>query len=225
MGFIVERQSLVGVWKRQSIQWPDGSEDRSTKVCWVQSNPHYADLRIPHNRPSFAGIENPQDCNPDQKKWLASAQGFAGKLCEKDGAWIWEREIDYQPPTGRRDIGRLQFLDAAGQIMREEGIDEAYTEIWERIDDGKSTGGEGFVAKFREGGESGQIVAVGKHFIFARRDSQGVEISHGIPAGKISDWIVTESTRPWREGETIFARFNSRVNWEIVEAGNRAITT
>jgi hypothetical protein len=222
--------SLVGVWARRSIRWPDGREDTTTQVWWVQGRLYFADIRIPAGRPSFGKVRSLEACNSEQRAWLDRQEGFAGTLTAADGAWMWNREIDYQPRTGKRDIGRLVFTDLHRRMMIEEGVDEPYTEVWERIDDATSTSGEVFVMRSRSQTEAGILVAVGHHFILAvdSRDT-GVEISLGARARQISKWIVGKSTCFWREGTPAFgdltidwkkrALIGSRA-WEILEPSN-----
>ena len=154
-------------------------------------------------------------------------EGFAGTLSKAEDAWLWNREIDYQPPTGKRDIGRLIFTDVHKRTMIEEGVDEPYVEIWERIDDAASTSGQAFVIRLKSDDETGLLVAVGDHFILAVNGRKAdVEISHGIRTGPISEWIVGKSTCFWREGTSAFGdltidwskreMIGSR-SWEILE--------
>jgi hypothetical protein len=207
--------SLVGVWSRRSIRWPDGREDATTHVHWLQARPHYADIRIPANRPSFAGVRSLHDCDAEKRTWLTRQEGFAGTLAVANGVWLWNREIDCQPRTGKPDIGRLMFTDEHKRTMIEEGVDEPYVEIWERIDDAASTGGQAFVARLRGDREAGLLVAVGEHFILAvDRQKAGIEISHGMRRDSISEWIVTESTFPWREGTSLFGDSKPVVCWK-----------
>jgi hypothetical protein len=216
MGIRVENvESLVGVWARRSIRWADGREDTSTRVFWVQGQICYGDIRIPAVRPSFAEVESLADCGVAQREWLAKQEGFAGELVAKDGAWIWKREIDYRLPTGKRDIGRLMFVDESRRMMIEEGVDEPYVELWERIDDGSSTNGETFAARLKGAGEMGLLIAVGGHFLFAMGRSDYVEISHGERRGALADWTVADSTIPWREGTRLFD--GKKPVWQIVE--------
>jgi hypothetical protein len=207
--------SLVGVWSRRSIRWPGGREDTTTRVYWLQGRPHYADIRIPASRPSFAGVRSLQDCDAEKRTWLTRQEGFAGTLVVANGAWLWNREIDFHPPTGKRDIGRLAFTDERMQTMIEEGVDEPYVEVWERIDDAASTGRQAFVARLRGDSQAGLLVAVGEHFILAvNHQKAGIEISHGMRRDSISKWIVTESTFPWREGTLLFGDSKPVVCWK-----------
>jgi hypothetical protein len=202
-------ESLVGVWQRRSMRWPDGREDVTTRVWWVQALPHYADIRIPANRPSFEGVGSRDQCDPPRRNWISSQEGFAGILTRQDDAWIWQREFDLLTVRGRRDIGRLRFTDSTHRLMIEEGVDAPYVEVWERIDEASS----GAAYRLDEGGHRGMLVVVGGHFLMALQRSGGtpLELSHGRPAGAMDEWIVTDSTFPWREGrrllEGVFGNF------------------
>ena len=204
MNHHIDPNQLVGVWSRKSIRWQHGSEDKSTQVWWIQARPHFGDIRIPPNRPSFAGIHSLQECDAPQKAWLNRQQGFAGTLVKESEAWVWQREINYPGPTTKRDIGRLRFTDPDCKIMIEDGVEEPYTEIWQRIDDAASTAGQALVLKLDEVDDKGLLVAIGDHFIFATIFSQCVEISHGVRKGPMSDWLISHSTDPWREGKRLF---------------------
>jgi hypothetical protein len=166
--------SLTGVWKRRSIAWPDGRKDTSTSVYWLQGARHYADLRIPANRPSFDGTDSLASCSTEQKQWLARQEGFAGVLRPVEGAWQWVRELDYQPSSGKRDIGELTYSDDACSVMLEEGVDEPYTEVWERLDPAESTKGQALVlrlqsqaAGYEPRARGGCLIVVGEHFLLA----------------------------------------------------------
>src|ERR1700683_40110 len=103
----VDFPSLSGVWRRRWIRRPDRREDSTTRVFWLQGEQCYADIRIGTPRPAFDGVSNLTDCNAAQRQWLTTQEGFAGTLHADGDAWRWDRELDYQPPTGNRDIGRL----------------------------------------------------------------------------------------------------------------------
>jgi hypothetical protein len=199
---------LVGVWQRNSIRWPDGREDTTTRVWWLQANPHFADLRIPADRPNFSGINSWQDCDPQRQAWLRRQQGFAGILMQQNDAWLWRRDMDIQPPTGKRDIGRLRHRDESKNLMIEEGVDEPYVEIWQRIDNGAA-----FVLS--DSDRALLVVVVGNHFLLCHQSNPLLELSHGIRNGPMSKWTITDSTLPWREGQNLFMQSADLKNWKI----------
>ena len=203
---------LVGVWRRASIRWPDGREDTTTTVYWLQGRRYFADIRIPAGRPSFDGVTSFDECSSKQRDWLATQEGFAGELIPHgDDAVQWLRDIDYRPPGGPPDIGRLRFVDASQDQMIEEGVVQPYVEVWERVDRG-----EPLVLRLDEGdGERRWFIGVGRHFILASGSRSGVEISHGGRDGE-SEPVVTLSTSPWREGTPTFKPVHHR-SWRMLE--------
>jgi hypothetical protein len=220
----VTHNSLIGVWTRRYIRHADGVEDNSTQVWWLQAQPFYADLRIPASRPSFHGVLTLSECSAEHRNWLSQQHGFAGSLVNAENAWQWMREIDFQPTTEKRDIGTLTYSEANVNLLTEKGIDDPYLELWERIDDASSTKKKAFVLRRRNSRGHAILVAVGQHFLLAvdhrkttsqsvRLDPLNMEISHGLRAGPISQWTITDSTFPWREGKPVFTTTNVHVNW------------
>ena len=217
----VRLDSLLGVWRRQTIRWPDGREDTSTAVYWLQGQRYYADVRIPAYRPTFHGINAADECTGEQKIWMANQEGFAGELVMEGNAFHWLRDIDYQPPQGGRDIGRLRYVDSSYDRIVEEGVEQRYVEVWDRVDRGQSTNGQALVMKLEPNGiERGWFIAVGDHFLIAldRRTSNrscafDMELSHGLRTGAASGWTISGSTFPWREGSTVFETKDLKINW------------
>ena len=107
--------------------------------------------------------------------------------------------------------------------MIEDGVEQPYTELWQRVDRGESTKGTALVMKLLDddtSGDRGWFVAVGNHFILAidRRRSRrtsplDMEISRGLRRGVTGDWIIANSTHPWREGRPAFDDSTMRVDW------------
>jgi hypothetical protein len=192
------------------------------RVCWVQGLPGFADLRMPLERPSFSGVRSLEDCDAEQRLWLGRQEGFAGRLIKTEEGWVWNREVDFAPRAGKRDIGKLEFIDETRALLREDGMDEPYVEIWERMDRGESTGGKSLVLKLGDAqrGERGFLVALGGYFILAvdRRghhpDPLNMEISLGNRDGAMSQWMVRDSTFPWREGKKLFDGTDVVVDWK-----------
>jgi hypothetical protein len=125
---------LVGLWRRESIRFPDGSKDDTTRVYWGQTRRLYVDLRIPANRPNADGRGSFDDFSLSELRLLAEQKGFAGHITMADGLCSWVRYIDYRPDTGRSDAGRLRL---EGDTLYEEGdptsiLASAYQEIYQR---------------------------------------------------------------------------------------------
>lgn len=209
----------VGLWRRDGIEI-DGEWDTTTRVFWLQTSSLYADIRIPASRPAFDGVGSIEECSPEQLRWLAGQEGFAGCLHVDSETCRWERTLDYQPP-GLPDIGRMRFH--AGGIATEDGVLAEYREEWRRI-----TPGTQRLAVKLDGGRPGLLVAVDDWFLaaFGREaplnvdslkthvDMRAVdgaaqmfdcELSLGRIRSASAPWEIILSTLPYREGEALFA--------------------
>lgn len=229
----------LGVWQRLSLENAAGV-DTATRVYWLQTPLLHADIRVPANRPDFRGKHGLQDLTLNELKQLARQHGFAGVTQVADDICEWYRRIDYQPPNGGRDIGRMAFN--ADRIV-EDGLESSYREVWQRLPD--STG-ETIALRFLEehasGGlavpRKGYLVASGDYFIFVRNrvaplpESSSLalllevpaltqdqiiamldcEISFGRHVGGCMLWEIQLSTLPFREGQALF----SEAEWTLI---------
>lgn len=203
----------IGLWRREGIEI-NGEWDTDTRVYWLQTGSLYADIRIPPDRPGFDGVSTLADCTPEQLRWLAGQEGFAGCLHVDGDTCRWERALDYQPP-GLPDIGRMRF--DAGDALTEEGVLAEYREQWRRVDPGP-----GRLAVMLSGDRPGLLVAVGDWFLAAvgrKTPLKGVslrdaganslnehldfELSLGRIRGGGIPWEIVLSTLPYREGEPL----------------------
>ena len=216
----------LGVWQRSLLQTP-AARDTTSRVLWLQTPRWHADLRIPADRPDFAGVQSLAECDATQLAWLATQQGFCG-VTQIDGErCTWHRQMDIQPANGGRDTGRM-LVD--GERMTETGIEADYLEIWERLP--HSRGG---VAALELAEESGRppdrpawLLVAGDCFMFvrgraarlpraadlstliahARPDREqllawlDIEISYGRRSGP-TPWRIEHSSLPFREGRCV----------------------
>jgi len=146
-------------------------------------------------------------------------RGFsAAGWTELDGDHCrWHCQIDFQPPTGVPDEGRLRWHDG---LLIEEGVHEPYVEIWERVAIGAGT------ARAAPATSADEVLVVcGDAFLYARdrrpplpiadslesllnaaTDEDQVthlldcEISFGACAFGAIPWQIRLSTVPSREG-------------------------
>lgn len=222
---MLEISGLAGLWWRSLIVLPDGSRDTDTEVRWLQGPGLYADLRRPPGRPDFAGVRRLRDLAPRHLAWMARQEGFAGRLVRDGDVFEWRRAVDFQPPSGFADAGRLWFEDG---ILKEAGRDVAYLEHWHRraVPDSR---GAGVMLRDAANGTAGVLVAVGGRFMLARdrpaplppgpplperiaaaatraagQDLVDCEIAIGDVDG--DRWTITASTLPFREGEDLAPR-------------------
>ena len=229
----------LGVWQRLSLESAAGV-DTATRVYWLQTPVLHADIRVPADRPVFREKHGLQDLTIDELRLLTRQQGFAGVTQVADDICEWYRHIDYQPPTGGRDIGRMAFN--TDRIV-EDGLESSYREVWQRLPD--STGANlalRFVEEPASGAcavpRKGYLVASGDYFIFVRdrvaplpkspslalllealtlTQDQIIamldcEISFGRRLGGGMLWEIQLSTLPFREGRALF----SEAEWTLI---------
>ncbi len=211
-----------GVWRRTFLE-TGNVVDISSKVFWLQTSSWHADIRIPADRPDFAGITSLADCSAEQCAWLAKQQGFAGVTRLSGDQCEWKRVIDFQPQAGKRDIGRMRFENPNRLV--ECGVDEEYRELWERVADGsyEHCFALQLVERNHPASPASYLAVSGNHFIYLR-DRPALpaqptfgnanqlgshcdlaklldfEISYGLLRGASHSWQIEMSTLPWREG-------------------------
>jgi hypothetical protein len=123
--------TYMGVWQRTLLESPAGNDD-SSLVLWMQTQQYHIDIRIPAARAGIRAVQALEEYTDKELLILASQQGFAGVTHVKLDICQWQREIDFQPVTGARDIGKMQFNDC--ETLIESGVDEPYLEIWKRLE-------------------------------------------------------------------------------------------
>jgi hypothetical protein len=220
--------SLPGTWRRRWIRRPGEREDPTTRAWWVQATRYYGDLRLPRGRPTFDGVRSLAQCSRTQLQWLATQEGFAGELSESGGVFHWWRDVDFQPFTGRRDVGRLTYDNPERTLMTEVGAEEPCAELWERSAEPVADVPM-LVTRLDPPGGRGWFVGVGGEFVLAfdRRPALPAaaslaELIAGSSARDAARWLDMEvsfghrdrdegrngtiiaSTLPWREGELAF---------------------
>lgn len=152
---------LTGAWERRLLVRADGSRDVRTRVDWLQAGTLYVDLRQPREwRPRADSLHL---LGTTALRALAAQEGFAGRLEDDGDAFTWHRAVDFQPPTGRHDAGRLRY---DGDLLVEDGVGEPYVEHWERRPD-PSTPRIGLLLRDRDG-RTGVLVRTGNFVGWAR---------------------------------------------------------
>lgn len=129
--------NYIGVWQRELLVTATTKDD-SSLVLWMQTQHYHIDIRIPANRPQLPKVNKLEDYTNDDLLQLSTQQGFAGvtqvtpSTATSSDICQWHREMDFQPQTNARDIGKMVFTDANAVI--ETGIDDAYLEVWRRLE-------------------------------------------------------------------------------------------
>ena len=98
---------MRGIWTRDWIQ--RGADRTNTfDVHYLQTPSLFGDVRIPVARPSFANANSFEDLTDEQLRALAQQRGFMGRATVAGLISTWHHDIDFQPPDGSNDIGRLE---------------------------------------------------------------------------------------------------------------------
>jgi len=215
---------MRGVWTRD---WLEVSGVRSSgfAVHYLQTPSLFADVRVPIQRPSFSQATSFADLSDADLLLLAGQRGFTGHVTAVDDTITWHHEIDFQPPDGTSDIGRVERLGPTQ--MYEHALDSSYVESWRSLSSGDDT----FLALRLERGSrlDQMLVVVGDYFIYVRNRSEDLpvassldslirathatrqqviayldcEFSIGRVQGGRLPWEIQASTLPWREGRAL----------------------
>ena len=212
---------MRGVWTRE---WIDrkGSRSSPLEVHYLQTPDFFADVRIRHDRPAFANAATFADLSDADLLLLAKQKGFTGHVRAAGDTITWQHEIDFQPPDGEADIGRVERIGSAQ--MYEHALDSSYIESWKSV----ATGDSAFlvIRGERAGRLEHVLVVAGDHFLYVRNRAKDLpnavsldslirathasrattiayldcEFSTGrVRAGSVP-WEVQASTLPWRTG-------------------------
>ncbi len=224
-------ERYVGLWQRLILQNDGAPADVTSHVFWLQTRSWHADIRIPAQRPDFSQHASFQACDRDRLLWLTGQRGFAGVTEVEGEICSWQRKVDFQPPSGRRDMGRMVFVDP--DTVVETGIEARYLEIWERV-----PGGEGLTAVLQREAEAGRVAEPAEWLMFAGEYAMHVRNrvrSHLPPAESLAalaknaevddahlrelvdfdlsfarqtpaGWRIQLSTQPFREGSLLLAQ-------------------
>ncbi|WP_374357618.1 hypothetical protein [Chitinimonas sp.] len=208
----------LGLWRRTRLR-SAGRIDTSTQVFWLQSRQWHVDLRIPADRPDFAGVSRLADCNAAQLHWLLGQSGFAGLTRVEGEVCEWLRQLDYRP-SGERDIARMVFH---GDAVEEFGLEADYDEWWEREPQG---GGEVDCQVVQQDGRLASVTArAGQWLMHCRPRAMPIAAEQAawasVQAGGASidslraladfelslaeadSGLIRLSTLPWREGQRL----------------------
>jgi hypothetical protein len=212
---------LAGAWHRSLLVNGDGSRDVTSTVTWVQGPIRYADLRQAADRPHPQGSRSLGDLTFGQLLDLAQQEGFAGQLHHVDGAFHWNRGIDFAP-TFVPDAGLLTWQ---GPMLVEKGLHAPYIEHW-RLGAGAGMPCAAVELADRESGSVALLVRTGSWFGYARSRSEPLpvhapltELVAGaahlglaremldceVSLGRVVDhrWTVERSTLPHRVARTL----------------------
>lgn len=215
---------LQGLWTRE---WIEKGKKRSDTldVLYLQTPSYFADLRIPRDRPDFSGATSFVGLTEQQLRWLAGQDGFTGRTTIAEKVARWQHNIEFQPPDGTSDEGRLERISP--HRMHEHGLDGSYIESWRSLTEGSP---RFLVIRVEHAGRLLQtLLVVDNQFVYIRNRARDLpvapsldslivathatreqivqyldcEFSAGRVSGGSAPWEIQKSTLPWREGHRL----------------------
>jgi len=219
---------LHGVWAREWIEVRSVRSDHFA-VHYLQTPSIFGDMRLPVERPSFAGAASFADLTDSDLLELARQRGFTGYVTATGDTITWHHEVDFQPSDGTPDIGRAERFGPTQWY--EHALDSAYAEMWRSV---AVRNGAFLVLRVeRTGRLERTLIVVGDHLLYVRNRARDLpvapsldslirasratreqiiayldcEFSTGRVRGGRIPWEIQASTLPWLEGRALeFAR-------------------
>jgi len=232
-GSVTVPEKLLGCWHRKFIRFADGTEDRSTRVIWVQTLSGVGDIRIPATRPDLRARASLADCSTEELLALAEQDCFCGITlfdvkARPFPAASWPKEsyrFRFQPVITFPEPGWMEWLNG-GTCMIERAPSGAYVEDW-RLQPGSQSFGGHFTEM--DAPTLTCLYVAGDHAILARNRSIALpadrtlselarevnydgtrlhemldcEFSYARRAVRGGDYVIELSTLPWREGQPL----------------------
>jgi len=226
-------EEMIGCWERLSIRFSDGTEDKTTRVIWLQTLSGVGDIRIPASRPHLRERKGFGDCSKEELLKLAEQDCFCGvTLFDPDAnpfpTASWPKEaylFRFQPVITFPEPGWIEWQNS-GTRMIEKSPSGAYEEDWRLQPECRS-----FAAHLAKGDAASTtcLYIAGEHAIYARnrtaelpshktllqlaRDAQyernrlekllDCEFSYARRPQPGDDYKIVVSTLPWREGKSL----------------------
>ena len=217
--------SYMGVWLRHLLE-TNTLKDESSLVFWMQSQHYHIDIRLPASRKNIRNVSALAEYTDEELLILAQQQGFAG-LTQVEPAnehasdiCQWLREIDFQPPNGSRDIGKMVFTDANTVIetgLIESDLDEPYLEVWRRLENSQSPVQFTFTTgKNQHGLEMPAYqMRAGNFVAYARPRSIALPQAASLLACIKTDQPTRQQLLDWLDMEISFGEVIDEKHWKI----------
>lgn len=189
-----------GLWRRRLLVDEKGRRDTSTAVWWLQSETLFVDLRVPSNRPDFSECSGFHDLSIDQALFMASQEGFAGRLHHLKDALGWRRHIDFRPLEGPPDEGAMKRVRRNTWI--ETGLHADYLEEWEQVLTEKDLTNSVTQTEERE---NALLVQVGSYFMRAQ-DRRSRPPPFDLTAATLSAYPAPKALQHLLDCEISFGR-------------------
>jgi len=209
-----------------AIGFRKGKQSPTRSTCIIcKPQRFFPDVRIAKDRPRFSAATSFTDLTDQQLRFLAGQNGFTGRTTLAGTVATWQHDIEFQPPDGTPDKGRLERIPP--DRMHEHGLDGSYIESWRSLTDGQ---GRFLVIRVQHSGRLLRtLVVVGNQFVYVRNRAKDLpmapsldalieatsatrdqivqyldcEFSVGRVRGGSVPWEIGQSTLPWREGHRL----------------------
>ncbi|MBI4934001.1 MAG: hypothetical protein HY828_08990 [Actinobacteria bacterium] len=211
---------LQGCWRREWIQFADGTRNDSDHVYWLQTERAMADVRVSGDRPSFFGATDLAECSVEQLASLATSNASTGfttttDVVEHDNGsyscvaqWFtYGHGANFQPTCNFPEPGLLS-VDPTGTFMIERAPSGEYVEEWHLV-----LGSRDLLHHAELGGR--EVFVAGPVAIAVRDRATSVEPGAPLTVealdcefsvaiqGDDGVYRVEVSTLPWREGTVL----------------------
>ena len=219
--------AYLGVWRRRLLTNTTGVRDDTSEVYWLQTAHLHGDVRLPQPPTLAASLET---CSHAQQLALSEQAGFAGITGVNGDICQWHRLIDFQPPGGRADIGRMRF--ESSERLLEDGLDNSYHEVWQRLPESQGSNWGIWLSAADEPARQACLLVAGEYFLFVAdrpiplqgdarhlRDQLAAvgpavrppllacELSFGRHRNGATPWQITHSTLPGRVGDALLSSY------------------
>lgn len=232
---------LTGLWRRRRCRYDDGGQDESMRTMRLQTEAHYADIRVPAARPALATPDAALTLSEEDLERLLAMDACAGRIECRGDLCRFSHVLSFRPDVGAEDSGRIE---EDGALRLDRAAAGRCVEEWVREDDGRGLAlamtlldeRDMIIGAVRT--PPGMFLVIGDRFIFARgrdpdawpevggpRARLGDWLSCHVSYGRMSSWRVALSTQPWREGRPLFLpgalrfRPEDQVLRELVDGG------
>ena len=217
--------SYMGVWQRHLLE-TNTFKDESSLVFWMQSQHYHIDIRLPASRNKVRNVSALAEYTDEELLILAEQQGFAGltqiELANENSSEVcqWLREIDFQPPNGSRDIGKMLFTDANTVIetgLIESDLDESYLEVWRRLEQSQSPVSFTFTTGKNQHGLElpAYQMRAGNFVTYARPRSIALPKAASLIACIKTDQPARQQLLDWLDMEISFGEVIDEKHWKI----------
>lgn len=207
--------SYHGVWRRSLLENKQGKDDTSL-VLWMQTQHHHVDIRIPASRPNFPQYGVLEDFAMDELLMLTTQQGFYGVTHVQRNICRWQREVDFQPESGARDIGKIVFGNP--NMMLETGVDSDYFEIWHKNKDSHLLPTHKVITSLNRHGEErvSYMLTAGNQVALARPRDVVVPASSCLLSAIDKQKTSRETLLDWLDCEISFGEKTDDKHWKIL---------